>query len=704
MLWQLLRRLAVPGAFLIAAVFATHPIHVEAVAWVMARKDLLSTLFYLLAALFYLRFRERPTSGAYLAVLALFTAGMLSKSLVITLPAALLVWAWWKHGRVGGRDLLHTMPLFALGFAIAAGDLAFYHARAVIEFDYAWAKRPLIAAKALWFYAAKLLWPYPLIPIYPKWDVAPANLLNWLPLLAGMILLFALWRARHRVGRGPLAAVSLFIILLSPTLGFFINVFMQFSFAADRYQYLASAVLIAALVASAVTACRRLSPPANHTARGCAALLLAAYSVLTFRQTFVYQDDAAFWSHIIAHNPRAHGGYYNLGLALVSAGRIEEGIDAYRKELAREPDLGGDPVAGAAPKPDAGTYINLSFALLQLQRFEEAARVAQQAVDADPKALLAHQNLASALHSLKRYEETLAALQQVGKLMKKPTAEHQYHLGHIAALLGRIDEAEGYLLQALALDPTYQEARQQLLFTYLDAGRYEQARALSADFERTLSQIAAARFRDGRYEAALQHYRHLIAIAPNDSEAHVNIGATLMRLKRTEEAMQSYRRALAIDPEQRQGLTQLGYAYFQLGDDERALEAYRRLADLAPDDAATHVNIAVTLARMRRMREAEASFQRALELDPTQTEALRQFAALCFNDGRYRQAVSLYRRVVALRPDNAQDHADLGAALAQVGKLSEAMQSFERALELDPRLETARSNLEQAREKLERGP
>ena len=712
LLWRLLRRLAVPGALLITAVFALHPVHVEAVAWVIARKDLFATLFYLLAVGCWLDYREQrpgpdggglfPASRAYLTLLALFIAGMLSKSLVITLPAALLVLVWWKNGRVTERDLLQTLPLFLLGFAITAGDLAFYHDRAVIDFNYAWSERPIIAAKALWFYLGKLLWPYPLIPIYPKWDVNPGNLLNWLPLLAGLALLAVLYLARRRIGRGPLAGALLFAIILSPALGLGINVFMLFSFAADRYQYLAGAALIAVFAAAAVTACRRLSAEMLNAARVCAVLLLLTYGALTFRQTLVYQDDAAFWSHIIEKNPQAHSGYYNLGLALVDKGLVQEGIDAYHQALAHEPDGVGASVTddGGPGKPDAGTYINLSFALLQLERFEEAAETAQRAVEVDPKALLAHQNLASALHRLQRYEETLAALKQVAKLMKKPTAEHNYHLGHIATLLGRVDEAEGYLLHALRIDPNYQEARHQLLTTYLQAGLHDKARRLAPDVEQTLARMAAARFNDGDYEEALKHYRYALDLAPGTAETYVNLGATLARLGRDEEALQSYRRALAIDPKQRQGLRQLAYTYFNLGRYEQALKQYRRLAALEPNNAEAHVNVGLALARLQRPQEAEASFQRALELDPAQLDALNQLAALRFLHGSFEQALQLYQRIVALNPDNAQAHANLGSALGQSGRLREAIQSYERALALNPQLATARENIKRARERL----
>ena len=126
LLWHLLRRLVVPGAWIVAAVFAVHPLHVESVAWVIERKDVLSGLFYLGAALVWMRFVEQPSRGRYAWSLALYAAGMLSKSIVVTLPVSLLIWHWWKQGRVTSTDLLRLAPFFAVGLAITIGDLSFY--------------------------------------------------------------------------------------------------------------------------------------------------------------------------------------------------------------------------------------------------------------------------------------------------------------------------------------------------------------------------------------------------------------------------------------------------------------------------------------------------------------------------------------------------------------------------------------------------
>ena len=171
LVWHLMRRLAVPGAWMVAAVFAVHPLHVESVAWVIERKDVLSGLFYLAAVLAWMRFVDQPRRGRYAGALALYVAGLLSKSIVVTLPVALLIWHWWKQGRVTSTDLLRLVPFCVVGLVITVGDLSFSRSVEPLSLGYSLTERTLIAARALWFYAEKLLWPSELAVIYPLWDI-----------------------------------------------------------------------------------------------------------------------------------------------------------------------------------------------------------------------------------------------------------------------------------------------------------------------------------------------------------------------------------------------------------------------------------------------------------------------------------------------------------------------------------------------------
>ena len=269
LVWHLVRRLAVPGAWVVAAVFAVHPLHVESVAWVIERKDVLSGLLYLAAALAWMRFVEQPRRGWYACSLVLYAAGLLSKSIVITLPVTLLIWHWWKQGRVASTDLLRLVPFFVVGLVIAVGDLSFSRSVAPVSLDYSLTERTLIAARALWFYAGKMVWPTDLAVIYPLWGIHVADPLAWGYLIAAVALVVALWRFRQRVGRGPLAGASFFAVTLLPVLGFVDHVYMQYAFVADRFQYLAGIGIMAVVIGVAAYGVRRLTDLWRKGGAGC---------------------------------------------------------------------------------------------------------------------------------------------------------------------------------------------------------------------------------------------------------------------------------------------------------------------------------------------------------------------------------------------------------------------------------------------------
>ena len=257
LVWRLLLRLAVPGAWVAAAVFAAHPLHVESVAWIIERKDVLSGLFYLTAVLVWLRFLEQPRPWRYGLTLLLFVAGLLSKSIVVTLPAALLIVQWWKDGRIAVRDLRRVAPFFLVALLITAVDLSSIGSRHSL-LDYSLPERMLVASRALWFYAGKLAWPTDLAVIYPRWDISLGDPWAWLYLAGATALAATLWFMRHRVGRGPLAGALFFAVTLSPVLGFVNHGYMKYSFVADRFQYLAGIGVIAVLIGAAVHGAGRL--------------------------------------------------------------------------------------------------------------------------------------------------------------------------------------------------------------------------------------------------------------------------------------------------------------------------------------------------------------------------------------------------------------------------------------------------------------
>ena len=462
LLWRLADRLAVPGAWFLAAVFAVHPLHVESVAWVIERKDLLSGLFYLAAFLAWVRFAEEPlTKGPFtegprpergrlpwrrcLLALTLFVLAMLSKSIAVTLPAALLILHWWKQGRVTGADLFRLAPFFAVGLAIAVVDVSFYNVREPVSLGYSLVERLLIAAQALWFYAGKLVWPAGLAVIYPHWEVGATDPLAWGYVAAAVALAAALWLLRHRIGRGPLAGALFFAVTLSPVLGFVDYGYMQFSFVADRYQYLAGIGLTAVLAGAAAQGAGKLPEAGRKGAMGTAGVVLIVLGALTWRQAEIYRDEVTFFTHVVSHNPAARGAQGNLGNALLEAQRLEEALDAFRIAMEQDPN-------------DVKARANAGAALIRMGRLGEAEERLRHTLEIDPHHTIALQNLAESLRKQGRFEE---ALEYYRAAMETDAGNAMPHAGMGDALfrLGRYGESLRSFDRALALEPGLESVR-----------------------------------------------------------------------------------------------------------------------------------------------------------------------------------------------------------------------------------------------------
>ena len=450
LLWRLLRKEAVTGAWLAAAVFALHPVHVESVAWIIELKDVLSGLFYLLAAAAWIRFDSAPRPGRYVAALALYVAGMLSKSVVATLPVALLIRQWWKRGRVTATDLLRVVPFFVVGAAISAADLAFNRSRGVGGYGYSLVERTLIAARALWFYLGKLFWPLDLGYVYPHWTVTVADPAAWAALAAAIGVVVALWMLRDRIGRGPLAGVLFFGVTLAPTLGFVDYRFMLFSFVADRFQYLACIGVLALVMAAAIRgfAARRGAGRPRGTVLGVllAVALLGALGTLTWRQAALYRDGITFFRYVVAHNPRAREAHLNLGSALLRWNRLEEALAAYR-------------VAAEQRTQDCKPPYGAGLALHHLRRPAEAEQAYLRALERCPYYVAALVDYGELLLDQQRYRDALAQSQTAIEVAPG-SARAWANRGRALLHLGRTEAARQSLDRALTIDPGQTQARE----------------------------------------------------------------------------------------------------------------------------------------------------------------------------------------------------------------------------------------------------
>jgi protein O-mannosyl-transferase len=544
LLLRVLSRLAVPGAFLGAALFAVHPVAVESVAWISEQKNTLSAVFYLLAALAYLAFDRGRRPATYAAATALFAMALLSKSVTATLPAALLVVLWWQRGRISlRRDVVPLLPWLAL--ATAAAAMTSWMERTQIgarggAYDLGIASRFVLAGRALWFYLAKLLWPVHLSFVYPRWRIEDGDPVEYVGLLAAATAIVAVWMIRRR-HRGPLAAALLFAGTLFPALGF-INVYpFIYSFVADHFQYLADASALGALAAALALSARRLPGFGREAAPAAGAVLVVVLASLSWRQCAAYADAETLWRTTIERNPSAWMAHNNLASDLLDKGHPDEAIAEARLSLALMPR-------------NAEAYVTLGDALGSQGDGREALVQYGRALEIEPGNAIARNNLGNALLEAGRLEDAVEQYRRA--LATKPDfAKAHANLGDALLRLGRPDEAIAEYLNALGDDPLQPGAEANLGTALAQKGRMDEAvihfeRSLAIDprFAIAETNLGNVLLQSGKLDEAITHYKRALEIDPNSSAVHNNLGYALRKSGRLDEAIAHFREALALDP------------------------------------------------------------------------------------------------------------------------------------------------------------
>lgn len=609
LLAAILRRLAVPGAWLAAFVFAVHPVCVESVAWISEQKNTMSTFLYLAAAWMYLKAEElsrealeprgseschKEARSAYWIASGLFLLALFAKSLTATLPAALLVVIWWKHGKFEKSDFRKLAPWFVVGAAFSLFTAWVEHSvvgASGDEFALSPVERVLVAGRAAWFYLGKTLWPVNLAFIYPRWTVSTAQLWQFIFPVAAAALVFAVWKLRTRT-RGPLAAILFFGGSLVPVMGFFNLYAFRYSYVADHWQYLPCIGLIVLVCAGLALGVRRLAWP-TWMAQGLGVLLVGTLAVLSARETPMYHDKITFYRELIARNPGCWMAYSNLGNVYLEANESDAAIEAFKETLKFRPNF-------------ADVRSNLGAAYSQAGRFEEAVAYYESALKLKPDLAEARNNLGSALVRLGRWDEAIAQYRQALRL--NPTYEEAHNnLGYALAQTGHPDEAIAEYRRALQLKPDYVDARNNLGNVLLTQGRPGEAIACyqivlreRPDFVFGESNLGNALLALNRVEEAVPHYLRALAINPQYTEGRVNLANALMRLGRFPEAVAQLQRALREKPELAEAHNTLGYVLQQMGRIDEAIAQFEVALRLRPDWLQARANLEAAQTRRKR--------------------------------------------------------------------------------------------------------
>ncbi|MEJ2720596.1 MAG: tetratricopeptide repeat protein [bacterium] len=463
LVWIVLRRLGVPGAWFAGAVFALHPANVESVAWVTERRNTLSSLFYLMSLLAYLHYRplgraRSPGDGAsgptrrpwlkYGLSITFFLAALLSKTATLTLPAAILLLVWWKRGRVSLRDFWPLLPFFVLGLGLSL--LTINLERSFVQEGgpgwgtYSVVDRALIAGHAVWFYLGKLLFPVHLAFHYPRWPIDAHAWRQYLYLVVTVAMLAAAFAVRRRVGRGPVTALLFFIGTLVPVLGFMNYFYMRYSFVADRVLYVPGVGVIALVVGAAVTGMRRLGAGAARAVPVFALVLIVVLGVGVWQRSSVFETPETLYRDVLAKYPDSWIAHFSLGCVLAANNRPEEAISELETALRLEPN-----------HPATLGYLGVVFS--QVGRYDEALAMYQEALRQNPNDVVIRTNLGLTYVQMGEYDKGIEEYAKALQLNPgyKPALDNltRVVLYRVDALFkaGQTSEARDFAAKARAL-------------------------------------------------------------------------------------------------------------------------------------------------------------------------------------------------------------------------------------------------------------
>jgi protein O-mannosyl-transferase len=595
LIWLILRKLSIPGAFLAAMIFVVHPVNVESVAWIAQRKNAMAMLFMLLSILWYLR-AEMQLHGQnainrlgivcwYGLSLGAFLLAMTSKGSVAVLPALLLVIVCWLRP-LTRWDIVRITPFILVAAALAEVNIWFQtHGSGEAIRSAGFSERLLGAGGVVWFYLYKALLPLDLAFVYRQWDIQTGNLLWWLPLLAVLAVTAMLLLYRKGWSRPVLFAWGFFCVSLTPVMGFADVGFMKHALVADHYQHVAIIGVIA-LAAASFSAWRELIPTAARWAATAVAIaVVGALAFLTWQQSGIYCNAITLYQATLEKNKDCWMAYNNLGNELYKAGNRQEAIEHYERALALKPKY-------------FDACNNLGMLLVLIGRPDGAITYSKQAVALRPDHIEANYTLGNAFKDAGQYQQAIEQYENVLAL-KPDYNEARNNLGLMLVKAGRSEDAIDQYLKAIRLNPDYFEAQYNL---------------------------GLALFQTNRPEEAIEHFKQALRMKPNLAEVHEIMGAALIQMGRIQEGIDQCREALRLKPDLVEVRNNLGVALLRIGRPAEAVENYQQILALKPDFSEGYFNLALALAEIHKSAEATDSAEKALKLAQykNQTELARR--------------------------------------------------------------------------------
>ncbi|MBI3610218.1 MAG: tetratricopeptide repeat protein, partial [Nitrospirae bacterium] len=681
-------------ALLTASLFAVHPIHTEAVAWISGRNDVFMALFMMMALYAYLRYRREPF---YWMMLSLFASGsvlgLLSKETAIPFllifPALDLLFH--RSGVIRWRGMKDPLTwawalglgLFILYRLIRGGMPAAYSD----EIPLASGIETLLIA--LGYYLKLLFIPYPLNLIVSELPMGDLQAMIYLAFGTGgiAVLLWVILRGSRTLF--AIGAIWFVLGIAAPLVVPFVPV--SVTPVAERYAYLASGGFLWLISVGIFEGWRlvqaRFSPPPDaRWGIGCLVLIVGLFSYLTIERNRVWQDEVGLWEDTVRKSPHAAFARNNLAGLYLDHGLAEKAIQEYQKVLELEPD-----------NPDV--HYNMGIAVKELGRLDDAVREYQAALKFKPDDAVIHNNLGLVYKNLGRIDEAVQEYQIALKLQPDLTISY-INLGNVYQSLGHMDEAVKEYQAALKFKPDYAEAHNNLGNVYRDQGRVDEA---IREYQAALNLVpnsAGAHVKMGdilkKYgwlEEAMKEYQAALKLQPGLAKAHLHLASVYDDLGRLKEAAEESRMALKLKPDSAEAHVNLGMAYRKQGRLEDAVQEYLTALKFKPDSVEAHVNLGMAYRKQGRLEDAVQEYLAALKFKPDSAGAHTNLGVIYEDLRQMEKAVEEYQMALKLQPDLVETHYNLGAIYKDHGRLEEAIREFQAALKLRPALVEAHYSL-----------
>lgn len=450
----ILRRLKVPAAFLIAVVFACHPIHVETIVYIAERKNIYSCFFFMLAMLAYWRFADGPEKKkwlAYAAALFCFILAILSKTVVAVFPVVMLMALFYQRKKICWRDALPLIPFVLV--AIPQSYIVRYIEQNHVgawgdEFHYTPIERILIAGRCLWFYAGKILFPHPLMPIYPRWMIDQSVAWQYLFPLAYAVLTGGLFWWRKKISQGPWLLALAFFVILGPALGFVSYYPMIFSYVSDHFVYLGSIPAIMGFILLARWIFERVSKSSQASAQIATTITLLILAGLNVAHGMLWQSERIIWNHNYDYNHDSAAVQANLGIFMDREGETEAAKLLLEK-------------ASGDPQVQVTAWSHLSAIATREGRHVDAVNYLRKAAARDPRGLAFWMSYGNKLQAIGEFAQAMSAYGHAARLM--PSSPEPYAFtSECWWYLGDRDKAIIAAKMALELDPGNERAKKAL--------------------------------------------------------------------------------------------------------------------------------------------------------------------------------------------------------------------------------------------------